>query len=567
MAVRSLTLARSASEIPMSALNFLESGNGSDGWLSTGASTMSSTIMASAKPPVKHMPTTPTPGPPQRSCSEAASLRSHTVIGLVLLSAKAENSRETHAGPMDCSAYPADAGRPGSPKSTGRTAVQPAAATLSAELGDQRRDARDLADDDDGGTGPDPEHVAPFALGLEGFLGEIPQFRLPPARFAVGHGGTVASAVVAGPMRSFDPRLPVLVGLGAAASSASVADLMTDAVVAAAADAGAPGLLGGIDCIAVPQGSWSLTDPARTVARRVGSPDARTLLCEIGVSQQEVINYGLAAVAAGQAETFVVAGAEARAFDRAGGIDTDEEDQPPDQVLTRPPDFVAPVEIAAGMVWPVAQQYALIENALAAAEHLAPDRQRAEIAALWARYNAVAAHNPEAAFPQPLDASDIADARPAQPAARLSVQPVARQPVDRRSGLGARDLLGRAGACGGRPARPLALPPRRVAFVGGRHPDRRDDGWRRGRPWACSAGPRPRHIGRPLRELPLAEVYSCFPAAVQVQQRELELDRAGTPTLNGGMAFAGGPFNHFVLQSLRGLGGPPARRTRRRRAS
>ena len=88
----------------MSALYFLESGNGSEGWLSTGASTTSSTIMASAKPPVKHMPTTPTPGPPQRSCSAAASLRNHTVTGLVLFSAKAENSRETQAGPMDCSA-------------------------------------------------------------------------------------------------------------------------------------------------------------------------------------------------------------------------------------------------------------------------------------------------------------------------------------------------------------------------------------------------------------------------------------------------------------------------------
>ena len=87
----------------MSALNFLESGNGSDGWLSTGASTTSSTIMASAKPPVKHMPTTPTPGPPQRSCSAAASLRSHTVTGLVFFRAKAENSRETQAGPIDAS--------------------------------------------------------------------------------------------------------------------------------------------------------------------------------------------------------------------------------------------------------------------------------------------------------------------------------------------------------------------------------------------------------------------------------------------------------------------------------
>ena len=50
------------------------------------------------------MPTTPTPGPPHRPCSAAASLRNHTVTGLVFFSAKAENSRETQAGPMDCSA-------------------------------------------------------------------------------------------------------------------------------------------------------------------------------------------------------------------------------------------------------------------------------------------------------------------------------------------------------------------------------------------------------------------------------------------------------------------------------
>ena len=62
------------------------------------------------------------------------------------------------------------------------------------------------------------------------------------------------------------------------------------------------------------------------------------------------------------------------------------------------------------------------------------------------------------------------------------------------------------------------------------------------------------HLGRPLHEVGLAEVYSCFPAAVRVQQRELGLDTAGTPTLTGGMTFAGGPFNHFVLQALITLG-------------
>ena len=88
----------------MSALCRLAIGNGCEGWLSTGASTKSSTIMASAKPPVKHMPTTPTPGPPQRSCSDLASGRSQEVIGLVRFRAKQENSREMQAGPSSASA-------------------------------------------------------------------------------------------------------------------------------------------------------------------------------------------------------------------------------------------------------------------------------------------------------------------------------------------------------------------------------------------------------------------------------------------------------------------------------
>lgn len=56
-------------------------------------------------------------------------------------------------------------------------------------------------------------------------------------------------------------------------------------------------------------------------------------------------------------------------------------------------------------------------------------------------------------------------------------------------------------------------------------------------------------IGRPVGECELIEVYSCFPSAVRVQQRALDLDPAGVPTVTGGMAFAGGPFNNFVLQS------------------
>ena len=69
---------------------------GSDGWLSTGATSLSSTIIASAKPPVKHIPTAPTPGPPHCSCTSRASARSQTMAGDVRPVAQVVELHETH---------------------------------------------------------------------------------------------------------------------------------------------------------------------------------------------------------------------------------------------------------------------------------------------------------------------------------------------------------------------------------------------------------------------------------------------------------------------------------------
>jgi acetyl-CoA C-acetyltransferase len=57
------------------------------------------------------------------------------------------------------------------------------------------------------------------------------------------------------------------------------------------------------------------------------------------------------------------------------------------------------------------------------------------------------------------------------------------------------------------------------------------------------------HLGTPMSALEHTELYSCFPAAVRVQQRALGLGLDGVPTVTGGEAFAGGPWNNFVLQS------------------
>jgi acetyl-CoA C-acetyltransferase len=344
------------------------------------------------------------------------------------------------------------------------------------------------------------------------------------------------------------PRTPVLVGFGTASTGAPVTELMLEAVLAAADDSGRPTLLRQVDRVALPQGTWSLTDPARTIATRIGAEGARTQRYELGVSQQEVINESLLAIGRGDADVILVVGGEARAWERAGGQEIDTETRPPDATVTRPADFVAPIEVAAGIVWPPVQQYALIENALAHREQQGVATHRRDVAALWSRFNQVAQQNPLAAFPLPRSAADIATPGPKN---RPLAFPYNKWHVSQWTVDQAAALL----FCSAERAQAEGVPTDRWIFPHvALHVSeavtltarRNLHAWPAMGALGRAATAR---LGRPLAELSIAEVYSCFPAAVRVQQRELGLDRDGTPTVTGGMSFAGGPFNNFVVNS------------------
>jgi acetyl-CoA C-acetyltransferase len=339
------------------------------------------------------------------------------------------------------------------------------------------------------------------------------------------------------------------VGVGSASASAPVTELMTDAALLAGRDAGSPALLAAVDRILLPQGTWALTDPARTVAERIGAAAARTTRYEIGVSQQEIINDALGAIGRGEADVVLVVGGEARAWARAGSPEVDAVTQPADVTVTRQPDFVAPIEVEAGMVVPPVQQYALIENALAEHEHLDATARRDEVARLWARFNQVAQRNPGAAFPAPRSAADIATPGPKnRPLAYpYNVWHASQWTVDQAAAL-LFCSAGRAAEAGVPPDRwvfpHVALHVSEAVTLTAR---RRIHTWPAMTVLGRAAS---EHLGRPLSELAIAEVYSCFPAAVRVQQRALGLDPEGTPTVTGGMTFAGGPFNNFVLCAM-----------------
>jgi acetyl-CoA C-acetyltransferase len=61
------------------------------------------------------------------------------------------------------------------------------------------------------------------------------------------------------------------------------------------------------------------------------------------------------------------------------------------------------------------------------------------------------------------------------------------------------------------------------------------------------------HSGLAAAELPHIDLYSCFPAAVQIAATELELDLDRTLTLTGGLTFAGGPGNNYSTHGVAAL--------------
>jgi acetyl-CoA C-acetyltransferase len=373
-----------------------------------------------------------------------------------------------------------------------------------------------------------------------------------------------------------DPRTPVLVGVGTCFDDAEAVELMVRAAEAAGKGAGSAAvlgaMLGAVQRVAVPRGTWSYTDPGRIVGARIGARDAQTHLVDLGIPQQTLINHALSAIIAGELDVALVVGAEAKAraarsakrsrTANAEGIANvmrrigPDDDEPaeidqggatPDVHQIPEGEVIARAEIEAGLFAPV-EQYALMESALRSADGITVDAHRREIAALWSRFNEVARANPEAAFPIEVTADALRefgpDNRPLafpygkwhasqwtvdQAAALLlcSVEAAERFGVDRDRWIF--PLVGVDSSAA-------------VSLTKRRHLAQ----WPAMRVLGEAASER---IERPLAQCEHAELYSCFPLAVRVQQRELGLPVDGTPTVTGGMTFAGGPFNSFVLHA------------------
>jgi acetyl-CoA C-acetyltransferase len=352
----------------------------------------------------------------------------------------------------------------------------------------------------------------------------------------------------------------VLIGVGAVtqreadpARALEPAVLMAQALEQAAEDAGSRRWLERADAVAVPRGFWQYPDPARLVGERIGASRARSWLAEIGVLQTTLFARACRAIREGVADTVLIAGGEAKyralLAERAGGAPemTAQEDVEADEVWRPAADILHPVELASHLGMPV-RQYAVMENALRFAEGRTLSEHRDEVASLWSGMSRVAAANPNAWSPEVVPAEAISSAGPRN---RMLAYPYTKLHnsqwnVDQAAGMiFTTEALARASGI----SESQWIYPRSVAESNYMLPLVARAELHRCPAFGIAGRTALEHAELHAEELAHVELYSCFPIAVRIQQRELGFSDDRPVTVTGGMAFAGGPLNNFVLQA------------------
>ncbi len=367
-----------------------------------------------------------------------------------------------------------------------------------------------------------------------------------------------------------DPHAPVIVGSGQVTwregdPEPVPLELMVRAARAAASDTGAAGeaLLASAASVAVVECvSWPAADPARALAAELSLRPRETVRSvRGGTAPLALLADAAARIQAGELDVALLAGGEAfNPFMRAvkEGRDTGwpVPDGEPDRLVGMDREPSHPAEQAAGLLAPVLY-YPLFESAVRGAAGRDPAQHDAWLAELWARFAAVAAENPhawtrDAGGAEAIGTPTAANRMVALPYPKLMTANIQ---VDQAAAL----VVSSA-----RAALDAGVPPDRLVYVSAVaqahdhwYASQREELHRSPAIAACGRAAL-EHAGLAIDEVAHLDLYSCFPSAVQVAAGELGIDLAADsrpPTVTGGLTFAGGPANNYVMHALAAMTG------------
>lgn len=373
-----------------------------------------------------------------------------------------------------------------------------------------------------------------------------------------------------------DPsRVPVIVGVGQISDTTtppelarSPIELIRDAAMVAALDCGAgEALLRTLDSITVirlfadsvarfksPFGS--MANPPWSLAKRLGAHPSELVYPPMGGdSPQLMVVRACERIANGESQAALIAGGEALrtelAAKRAGlALDWSEDAPCAPTVLADDKDMYSELEAAHGMRLPIAM-YALIGQALRAAEHKSTVAYLNECGELFERFARVASANPLATRREGYSAQQLVTVSERNPYIGFPYTKlmIASAYIDQAAAIlvvsqQRADELGIA-------------QDKRVYLHGAAHAHEQwfvseRDQIHRSHAMRLVTRHALEQAGHQLDSITHFDLYSCFPSAVQVACRELGLstyDRREL-TVTGGLSFFGGPGNNYVTHAV-----------------
>ena len=330
-------------------------------------------------------------------------------------------------------------------------------------------------------------------------------------------------------------------------------DLMLEAIRNAAADAGAPGFLPRASSVRVIDGVWPYQDPGRALAQEIGCPGAQSVLTPFsGTMVSVAIHDAARAVQRGDLDIVIIVAAECgytRGRARKQGVKLEWRKLPgkPDLTLAPELEMAHPVELELGIRRPV-EVYPMFDNALRHRDGISVEAHLDRLGALAAAFSEIAATNSHAWIQESRTADEIS--RPGPGNRRISFPYTLHLNSNNRVDQGAAIIL-----CREETARQVGVP--REKWVYPRCGTEADDCKFASERDSFSESAAVRFAGQKIYELEGIEpgdlrhvdLYSCFPSAVQVAARELALPHETPRTVTGGMTFAGGPMNCYVIRS------------------
>jgi len=351
---------------------------------------------------------------------------------------------------------------------------------------------------------------------------------------------------------------PVLVGIGSLQQKGSFAELdealilMEKVTLEAIEDTQAPAIKNFIDEIQIPKGYWAYRDPGKWIAEKHGFAKATTSVTKIGVLQQNLINTACKKIKNGEIRASLIVGGEAR-FKKIQalkeGLDFEEMQLTvnPDHYVKAKEDLYVPQELdALGMM--AVGYYAIIESALRYKSKRSIKEHEKFLGDLYERFSEIAYQNPHAWNQKIFTSEEIQNPSPKNQRIAYPYNKLHNSSwnVNQASALilTSEEIANKLNVPSSQRVYPLVSSETNHMISVIQRPDITNPiGLKLAVDFLLET------VAKNNIEPSLYELYSCFPVAVQLFSESLSVQDDVDKTITGGMPFAGGPLNNYMLHA------------------